>query len=237
VNAKRGGRQSAALTQLVLSTYGRQCHLNMPGCTRFATTKDHLVPWSLGGTHQLSNLRPACRHCNTLRGNRVISGYGNRYVVVMGPPAAGKTWYVREHARPADVVLDLDAIVRALMPIQPDSTHVYPEHTRDLGIGARQAALKRATRRIMLNTVWIIKAQPTVAEIGEWRSLRYELVTIDPGRAIVTERAKALRPPEVMRWVDGWYRSPLALPARVVERIEAKPPLSIEAGEGWTPEW
>ncbi|WP_328478506.1 HNH endonuclease [Actinoplanes sp. NBC_00393] len=35
-----------------------------------ATTADHVVPLSRGGTNELTNLRPACGPCNYGRGNR-----------------------------------------------------------------------------------------------------------------------------------------------------------------------
>lgn len=41
-----------------------------PGCVfcgAEATTRDHLVPKSRGGTDHLSNLRPCCRPCNALK--------------------------------------------------------------------------------------------------------------------------------------------------------------------------
>lgn len=34
--------------------------------------------------------------------------------VVIGPPAAGKTTYVLAHARPGDIVVDLDRLANAL---------------------------------------------------------------------------------------------------------------------------
>ncbi|MGH9169101.1 MAG: HNH endonuclease, partial [Acidimicrobiia bacterium] len=37
-------------------------------CPRPATTADHVVPVSRGGSHALSNLVPACGPCNTARG-------------------------------------------------------------------------------------------------------------------------------------------------------------------------
>ncbi|MEV6638441.1 HNH endonuclease [Actinoplanes sp. NPDC051470] len=37
---------------------------------RKATTADHIVPLSKGGTNKLNNLRPACLPCNSGRGNR-----------------------------------------------------------------------------------------------------------------------------------------------------------------------
>ncbi|WP_408056991.1 HNH endonuclease [Streptomyces changanensis] len=38
--------------------------------SRPATTADHIVPLSRGGTNDIENLRPACGPCNFSRGNR-----------------------------------------------------------------------------------------------------------------------------------------------------------------------
>ncbi|MEU1585224.1 HNH endonuclease [Micromonospora sp. NPDC005710] len=37
---------------------------------RPATTADHILPLSKGGSNDLTNLRPACGPCNYGRGNR-----------------------------------------------------------------------------------------------------------------------------------------------------------------------
>lgn len=37
-----------------------------------------------------------------------------RLVLVIGPPCSGKTTYVAEHATPDDVVIDVDALARAV---------------------------------------------------------------------------------------------------------------------------
>ena len=39
-----------------------------PGCTEAATTLDHIVPVSLGGGNEPSNLRPMCRKHNAALG-------------------------------------------------------------------------------------------------------------------------------------------------------------------------
>jgi 5-methylcytosine-specific restriction endonuclease McrA len=39
-------------------------------CGRRADTVDHVQPVSRGGTNAAANLRPACRSCNSRRGNR-----------------------------------------------------------------------------------------------------------------------------------------------------------------------
>lgn len=44
------------------------CSLRYPGCTGTADTIDHIVAPRLGGTNEMSNLRPACRKCNEARG-------------------------------------------------------------------------------------------------------------------------------------------------------------------------
>lgn len=195
------------MTALVLATYGNVCHLKFPGCTRVATTKDHIVPHSLGGEDVLENYRPACRSCNSSRGNRIYggSGFGATVKVVIGPPAAGKTTHIEQHATPADITIDLDAIARALMPIQHERTNVYPVHVRHVAIGARKAAIDRATRLRERCTVWIIHAVPTPDEIAKYQAMRWEVIEIDPGREEVLRRCYADRPDYVMPTVDRWY--------------------------------
>jgi hypothetical protein len=191
----------------VLAEYGTACMVRMAGCTRVATTKDHIVPYSHGGDDSLANFRPSCRNCNSKRGNRVVSGYGATVKVVIGPPAAGKTTYVTDHATAHDVVIDLDALARALMPIQLETTHVYPVHVRHVAIGARKAAIDRATRLRERVTVWIIQALPTPDDLTNYRSLGWQVITCDPGRDVVLERCRRLRPDYIMPAVDRWYAS------------------------------
>lgn len=47
---------------------GQVCALQLPDvCTQVATTRDHIVPVSAGGTNQPSNLQPSCRECNSAK--------------------------------------------------------------------------------------------------------------------------------------------------------------------------
>lgn len=201
----RGGRASQKLTRLVLETYGPVCWLKLPGCTRIATTKDHVIPHAHGGPDTLENLRPACKSCNSKRQDRVMHGYGAAVVVVTGPPAAGKSTYVTQHAKSSDVVIDMDRIARALMPIEPETTHDYPEHVRHVAIAARKAAVRRATRLRERVTVWLIHALPQPDDYAEYRAFGWRIETIDPGRTIVEQRARTMRPALMMRHVERWY--------------------------------
>lgn len=200
----RSGRASLAITRQVIAVYGDTCHLcGRPG----ATTRDHIIPYSHGGTDDLANLRPAHRSCNSRRGNKALNGHGMHIHVVIGPPAAGKTTYVAEHAKGiGDIVIDLDVIARALMPVMlDDRTHVYPKHTRHVAIGARAAAIDRATRLTTGTHLWIIHAIPSADDMDTYRMLRYDIITIDPGRPIVEARVRNDRPTWMHQGVAKWY--------------------------------
>lgn len=203
---KRSGRASTALTRTVLEHYGAMCWLQLPGCTRLATTKDHVTPVAQGGDDSLDNLRPACATCNSKRRDLSISGTGGINVtIITGPPAAGKTTYALEHAKRDDVLIDLDRLAAALMPITDDAAHDYPQHIRNIAIGARKAAMDRALRTRHRCNVWIIHAVPTIPQLQQYARLRYRIHTIDPGRAITEQRAAKQRPGHAHNGIALWY--------------------------------
>jgi 5-methylcytosine-specific restriction endonuclease McrA len=51
--------------------WGNKCYLQISGiCTEDANTMDHVKPLSAGGSHMLSNLRPACFSCNASKNDK-----------------------------------------------------------------------------------------------------------------------------------------------------------------------
>lgn len=66
-----GGRYVQRKTRETLIRWGHICHLcRQPG----ATTADHLIPRSKGGTDDVeANLRPAHHGCNSARGARDLT--------------------------------------------------------------------------------------------------------------------------------------------------------------------
>jgi 5-methylcytosine-specific restriction endonuclease McrA len=60
---------------LVLEAAGYRCQMT-PGCLNPATTVDHVIPLSAGGTNHPSNLRAACRGCNSRGGMKIVNELG-----------------------------------------------------------------------------------------------------------------------------------------------------------------
>lgn len=80
-NSRRRGQ----VVGLVLAAKGRTCHLcGLPG----ATTADHIVPRSKGGTNELENLAPAHSGCNTRRGNKTLAEWFATHPLRDRPTAA-----------------------------------------------------------------------------------------------------------------------------------------------------
>ncbi|OZG62681.1 HNH endonuclease [Bifidobacterium lemurum] len=66
----------ASVRETVFRAYGSSCWLRFPGCDIRADTLDHIYPDRLDGSDMPRNLRPACRHCNSARHDRLIQGRG-----------------------------------------------------------------------------------------------------------------------------------------------------------------
>ncbi|MBF6483855.1 HNH endonuclease [Nocardia otitidiscaviarum] len=83
------GRRAQALRALTLATYGITCHLcGRPG----ATTADHVIPRSRGGSDSLANLRPAHLTCNSMRGDMPLEEWFARYPLRALSLAPSRDW-------------------------------------------------------------------------------------------------------------------------------------------------
>ena len=122
--------------------------------------------------------------------------------VIMGPPAAGKSTFVREHAAEGDIIIDLDHIANALAG-KPMDNH---EHTGDVlavAKAARQAAIDTALTREA--TVWLIHTNPSPKQRAEYEKHGAEFHTIDPGKQTVMARCKQQRPHGSAIAAAKWY--------------------------------
>lgn len=126
--------------------------------------------------------------------------------VVIGPPAAGKSTWVQDHAKPGDVIIDYDRIAVALQPDGvPDHGHKRPIAT--VAYQAREAAIREAVRHTESRNVYIIHSVPRPPVMAKYKAQGAEIVTVDPGRDVVMARCRRERSSDALAVVERWYRS------------------------------
>lgn len=124
--------------------------------------------------------------------------------IVTGPPAAGKTTHIRQHAKPGDVIIDFDHLANALSG-QDEDNHDHPAHIQTVTKAARQAALEAAIKTSA--RTWLIHAMPSEKQQANYSARGAEIITIDPGKTIVMKRIKAERPARMAKAAGQWYSS------------------------------
>ncbi|QHJ75949.1 MAG: HNH nuclease [Bacteriophage sp.] len=234
------GRQRVppAMAALVARRWGNECWLRFPGCTGKGTTTDHITPFVAGGLTVPSNLRRACKHCNSLRGDRVLSGWGATIHAVIGPPQGGKSSWVRAHALDGDIVLDMDVLAMGLLAgVRPGAEHVESGYVRKLASAAWYGAYRHAVRIGQPVGVWLVKTMPTTPHsprlLDEWVSLGYDIHVCDPGKAMVMERQRAAPRPHAEAGIKQWYRTGLtqeSIDVKMMRRHEHLLDLGLIAG-------
>ena len=177
----------------VVETYGNQCWLKFPGCTGRADTLDHLMPYSKGGTDSVNNLRPACRHCNSLRADRLVQGRGIEVHVLLCAPR------VRTHGgMPSTATwLDYDAMLGMLASGRGVDDDVWR-----IAEGMWNGAVAKALR--LPSAVPLVLLPPASVAVERWREwlrLGYDL-QVDS-----THPSKPFRCDLELRADVSWMRS------------------------------
>lgn len=129
--------------------------------------------------------------------------------VITGPPAAGKTTWVREHAKPGDITIDYDALVDALTPHGPEP-YDAPMHVVDVAQTARNAAIHVALTKLFYCDIYVIDSKPTPQAIEKYERHGAKFVLIDPGYDVCIARARAERHPRIQLVVERWYHDHVA---------------------------
>lgn len=124
--------------------------------------------------------------------------------LITGPPAAGKTTWMHQHAKPGDITIDYDALATALTPGSSDLQHT-PRHIQTVIKAARQAAIDTAITMAHQHDVYVIHAMPSPALLARYQDAGARIITIDPGRDIVLARCKAERPWQMTQAAKQWY--------------------------------
>lgn len=118
-------------------------------------------------------------------------------ILVYGPPCAGKSTHVREHAAPGDLILDYDALLGALSG-QPRDMGIE-RALRPCVMAAMNSALKEWRRRGTADC-WLIRTMPSASD-----GLGAELVRLDPGEAVCMARAAEQGRSEAIAGIQAWY--------------------------------
>jgi hypothetical protein len=136
-------------------------------------------------------------------------------IVVTGPPAAGKSSWIKAHATARDIVIDLDLMALAMAGPGADH-HSHTEVLTRVVHRARYAAIDEACQHLDTTDVYLIHTQPSAKALAKYKRLEARIVTVDPGRDIVMQRVKAMRQPEMERVVTRWYNARRGQPAEAM---------------------
>lgn len=126
--------------------------------------------------------------------------------LVIGPPAAGKSTWVRHNAQKGDITIDYDAIAAVLTPLQPGDREL-PPHIAAVTKAARRAAIDMALEYRDTADVYLIHATPSARMLAFYERMGAQVVTIDPGQRVVLQRCKDERPWHMEQAAKRWYQN------------------------------
>lgn len=132
---------------------------------------------------QVRGLEPAVRDVrieNTIHGDLVrperLPRPNCQVWLICGPPAAGKSTYVRNHAKPGDIVVDLDAIAS-----EYGLGREYPWDTAAMLLQDRNQRLAALAKETSNRVAWVI----TTGGTGELRRWWCNVLGVEPDHLIV----------------------------------------------------
>ena len=188
----------------VIAKWGDRCWLRLPGCTGAGEEDDHIVPWSHRGMDSVANIRRACKHCNSARQDRVLSGYGATIHCVIGPPTADLIGYATERMALDSVMVAHSEFARVLSCDDDELAATKP--VRLAAAMAWDAAYRQLARTASPLDVWLIRTLPRSRShpdmLAEWIAFDYDIHVVDPGSAQVFDTVGNATDEQVAR---QWY--------------------------------
>lgn len=128
--------------------------------------------------------------------------------IVIGPPAAGKSTYVAEHATEGEITVDYDQLAQAL---GNRTRHDAISPIREAAYTARQAAIDAILDHGW--DAWIIHGNPSDEQMDVYEQADAVFVLIDPGREQTIKQAEQdQRSKQTFEQIDQWYEQPPHLP-------------------------
>ena len=123
--------------------------------------------------------------------------------VVIGASCSGKSTYIKKVKSPDDVVVDFDALAKALGSMV---SHKCTGDIRKIAFDVRDVAIRRIIQGVK-SDAYIIHTNPKQESVELYKSKRVEFILIDPGLDVCLERARE-RPKGTIESIKQWYQSP-----------------------------
>lgn len=121
--------------------------------------------------------------------------------VITGAPCSGKTTYVSEKAKENELIIDYDSIAEALGAKRYEATG----RIQAVALEVREKAIDMALTKPDENS-WIIHSNPNEEKLKRYEDAGAEIITLDPGKDVCLERAKADgRPESTFIGIHKWY--------------------------------
>jgi predicted kinase len=127
--------------------------------------------------------------------------------VVTGPPCGGKSTWVREHAKPGDIVADLDRLALAITS-EDTPHHEYPAHIRRAAITLRRQLVAMAIRSSRQVDAYVIHAKPSSTALTTYRKAGAVFIECTAPLETLLDRARRERPAWVAAMIPGWWAEP-----------------------------
>ena len=122
--------------------------------------------------------------------------------IVSGPPCAGKSTYVREHAKEGDLRVDYDLIATAFGSV---NSHAADGLIKQAAFAAREGVIETALKNAD-DESWIIHTSPSEEHMKRYEAAGADFVELDPGKETCLERAKEDgRPQQTFDGIEKWY--------------------------------
>lgn len=193
-------------------------HCRAKGILRPSTVPDHIIPLAQGGDDDDGNIQCLCDDCHKIKSAAETSkGAANHplwlepsaipLTIVSGPPASGKTTYVKQRAAVNDIIIDLDGIMTRLKPDYSHWSGLLDSQLFDSAIRERNHMLSKLKGESG-RSAWFIISAPTEAERRWWQDkLGGQTVLLHPGSAECKRRAVERGTPNAVAGVERWERA------------------------------
>jgi hypothetical protein len=124
--------------------------------------------------------------------------------VITGPPCVGKSTYAQAHAKPGDIVIDLDRIALSIA-VEGTDHHTYPLAIRNTARLMRKAAIPAAVGHAKKADSYLIDSKPGTRSRMIYKKNGAVFVDLSAPLATLIERCRNERPAWVMQTLMSWW--------------------------------